>query len=446
MKKLVGAFIITTIAIMGCTNNFDQVVTGYDETVTETADEETVWSNITNIGSGIDTDLDGVPDAIDINNDGVADIVLLDTVGTSRRADINSDLTADFYMNIDNLGNVTFSTAINGGGSPVIIKYDINNVPFGYDNTGDGVADFNLTGVAINYYTVGGSITTLGANMIISLKVNGVHAENLLLTSGPANYVFTTNLDDNSSYEVAIVSYPTGQNCLLSNEVGIIATANATTANVKCGVYEDTLDVATVTSLFGTPLDSDFDGVIDSIDIDYDGVFNANVDMAITGNTGDGVGLTIDIDGTAGTTEMYLCQNAVGVFVLQSTAGCGGTNYQIIRDAGVPIGYDSDADGLANVDLNNNALFTITVTITWGGTETWVTVERKINGFNAGAVIVMMTNPLATYTFPITYPSGTLYDLKRKADSGIGTGCAVDNVALLPRVLTANVTENITCN
>ena len=99
---------------------------------------------------------------------------------------------------------------------------------------GTGTAEADVTNVAItcsvNTYTVGGTITGLGAG-IVTLQNNG--ADNLTqLADGP--FTFATPVATGATYNVTVLSQPLGRTCITSNASGLIADGNVTNVQVTC--------------------------------------------------------------------------------------------------------------------------------------------------------------------------------------------------------------------
>ncbi len=81
--------------------------------------------------------------------------------------------------------------------------------------------------LALSSFSVGG--TVFGLSGIISVSLNGT-AESI---SSNGSYTFSSKLNSGTAYSVSIVSYPTGQNCTLTNSSGTI-TANVSNVDISC--------------------------------------------------------------------------------------------------------------------------------------------------------------------------------------------------------------------
>ncbi len=82
-------------------------------------------------------------------------------------------------------------------------------------------------------YTVGGNISGLEAGNSAVLQNN---SGDDLTVSTDGTFTFTTGLIDNSSYDVSVLTHPSGpnQNCTVSNSSGAIASADITDVSISC--------------------------------------------------------------------------------------------------------------------------------------------------------------------------------------------------------------------
>jgi hypothetical protein len=98
----------------------------------------------------LDTDADGIPDAVDLDDDGVADISLADFLGCNPLIDddadgipdgldFDCDGVADFALDLPPLPPLPPPSCV-----PGLIDSDADGVPDGLDIDCDGVADFSF--------------------------------------------------------------------------------------------------------------------------------------------------------------------------------------------------------------------------------------------------------------------------------------------------------------
>lgn len=95
-------------------------------------------------------------------------------------------------------------------------------------------------------YTIGGTLSSLGASTTVVLQDNG--GNNLSLSANGA-FTFTTSLASGSAYAVTVLTQPTGQTCTVSSGSGT-ANANVTTVAVSCKVNTYTIG-GTITGVNG---------------------------------------------------------------------------------------------------------------------------------------------------------------------------------------------------
>lgn len=86
-------------------------------------------------------------------------------------------------------------------------------------------------GLPASTYTVGGTLSGLGAGLQITLQNNGADA--LTLTTNGA-FTFATPIAAASTYNVTVGTAPAGQTCTLSNDSASNPTANVTNVGVNC--------------------------------------------------------------------------------------------------------------------------------------------------------------------------------------------------------------------
>jgi DNA-binding beta-propeller fold protein YncE len=108
-------------------------------------------------------------------------------------------------------------------------------------------------------YTVGGTVTGLtGSGLVLMFRdsaLSGPHAINLAVpTSG--GFTFAPAVPQGSSYTVYVGTQPSApvQNCVLTNDAGVVGTGNVTTVAVTCSTVASYTVGGTVSGLVGSGL------------------------------------------------------------------------------------------------------------------------------------------------------------------------------------------------
>lgn len=157
-------------------------------------------------------------------------------LGTGLSVVLRNSVTGEDLTRNAN-GAYTFATAQAAGASYNVI---VQTQPTGQTCTvanGSGtIGSANVSNVNVscvgNSYTVGGSISGLGAGLSVVLR-NTATGEDLTRNANGA-YVFATSQAAGSSYNITVLTQPIGQNCSLSNASGVIALANVGNVDLSC--------------------------------------------------------------------------------------------------------------------------------------------------------------------------------------------------------------------
>jgi hypothetical protein len=132
----------------------------------------------------------------------------------------------------------TFATELEVGFSYVV---NVSTQPTGQTCTvsnGSGtISDANITDVAVTCtdnpgpdFTINGAVSGLGPN-VVTLQNNG--ADDLDVDANGV-FVFATALPDGSTYDVTVLTQPTGQTCDVTNGVGTINGSDVLGVDVEC--------------------------------------------------------------------------------------------------------------------------------------------------------------------------------------------------------------------
>ena len=137
-------------------------------------------------------------------------------------------------------GNFTFPTALGGGNT-----YDITVFSQPSDQTctvanGTGILfGLNVTDISVtctlNEHSVGGNVSGLQIGHSIVLQNNG--GDDLTIGSN-GDFTFATTLQSGASYDVTILTPPSGQSCTLNNGSGTLAAADVVDVTVMCRAWQ----------------------------------------------------------------------------------------------------------------------------------------------------------------------------------------------------------------
>ena len=141
-------------------------------------------------------------------------------------------------LSVPSDGPFTFATTVPGGGA---YSVSVRTQPASPSQTcavakGTGQAlTGNVTGVTVacttNQYTVGGTVSGLGAGRSVGLQDNG--GDNLTATASGA-FTFVTKIASGSAFAVTVLTQPTGQNCTVTAGSGTMQANNTNTVAVSC--------------------------------------------------------------------------------------------------------------------------------------------------------------------------------------------------------------------
>jgi len=156
-------------------------------------------------------------------------------------------------------GAFTFSTALASGAAYVVT---VGTQPAGQvcavSNGSGSVAAANVTNIAVacssTGYTIGGTVSGLGAGLSVGLLNNGGNA---LTVNANGAFTFSTALPSGAAYAVTVGTQPAGQVCVVSNGSGSVAAANVTNVGVACGdpiawTWKGGSDLVAPSGVYGT--------------------------------------------------------------------------------------------------------------------------------------------------------------------------------------------------
>ena len=169
-------------------------------------------------------------------------------------------------------GSFTFATALAGGAAYSVTV--LTNPPGQICTVANGsgaIASGNVTNVAVTCgssatYTVGGTVSGLSGTVV--LQDNG--GDNLSLSAN-GSFTFATALTNGATYNVTVLTNPSGQICTVANGSGAIASGNVTNVAVTCGSSAIYTVGGTVSGLSGTVVLQDNGG--DNLSLSANGSF-----------------------------------------------------------------------------------------------------------------------------------------------------------------------------
>ena len=254
---------------------------------------------------------------------------------------------------------------------------------------GSGTISANVTNIQVacsNVYTIGGTVSGLTGTGLV-LQDNG---GNNLGVSANGAFTFSNSVASGATYNVTVLTQPTGQNCALTNGSGT-ASANVTNVQVACSNVYYTIG-GTVSGLTGTGL------------ILQD---NGGNNLAVNANGGF-------------TFSNSLARSATySVTVLTQPAGQTCTV--------------SNGSGTATANVVNVQVACSTVYYTIGGTVSGLIGAPLFLQFNGGIPLEVLTN--GTFTFDAGVAAGATYRVaivtqpnRQSCTVTNGSGTATDNV------------------
>jgi hypothetical protein len=401
-----------------------------------------------------------------------------------------SGLTAGTSVVLQNNGGNNLTVSANGSFtfSTPATSYNVTVLtqPTGLNcmvTDGTGTATANVTSVqvacaAVQTFTIGGTVSGVSASGLV-LQNNG--GDNLSI-GAPGSFTFHTPVNSGSTYNVTILTQPTGQTCTVTNGTGT-ATQDVTTVSVTCVVASTFTISGTVSGLTAAGLVLEDNGG-DDLPIGANGGFtfhtplnsgatyNVTVSSQPTGETctvanGSGTATanvtnvsvtcsastsTVTIGGTvSGVTAggLVLENNggddlsigANGPFTFHTPISAGATyNVTILSQPNNETCTLANASGTANANVTN-------VTVTCAATVN-VTISVVVAGLTSSTTGLVIEdngiNPLPVSgngTFPITVASGTPYDITVSTQP-TGATCTVTNGS---GTANTNVTVNVNC-
>ena len=263
-------------------------------------------------------------------------------------------------------GAYTFTTAVAANGTYAVT---VGTQPTGQtcsvaNGSGAGVTanvtNANVTCSSITF-TIGGTVTGLGAGEQVTLNNNGADAT---IVAADGAYTFATPVPFNGDYAVTVGTQPAGKTCSVANGTGAGVTANVSNANITCSAITFTIG-GTVTGLA------------------------AGQQVTLHNNGGDATIVTANGAYTFTTPVAFNGSYAVTVGTQPTGQTCSVAN-------------GTGAGVTANVTNANITCSTITFTI--GGTVSGLAAGQQVTLLNNGGDAKIVTaNGAYTFTTPVPF-------------------------------------------
>jgi large repetitive protein len=287
-------------------------------------------------------------------------------------------------LTVTSNGVFALPTSVASGGAYAVTVLTNPTTPWQTCVVGSGsgtVTSANVTSVTVtcttNKYTVGGTVTGLGAGDSLVVQDNG--ASNLTVN---ANGTFTLpSLASGTNYAVTVLSQSgaTAQTCTVSGGTGLVGGANVTSVAINCTTNKYTIG-GTVSGLAGTGLVLQDNGA-DNLTVSANGTFSLATPIA----SGATYAVTVLTNPTS-PTQTCVVTNGTGTVaaanVTSVTVTCTTNTYTIGGTLGGLAAGDSvvlQDNGANNLTLGANGTFTFTTAIPSGGTYAVTVLTNPAN-------------------------------------------------------------------
>jgi hypothetical protein len=377
-------------------------------------------------------------------------------------------------LSIPSNGTYTFSTQINAGGT-----YDVTVLT---QPTGQTCTVTNPTGTANSNVTV--TVTCVAITYTISATVSGLTGTGLVLQDNggsnlsiPSNgtYTFSTQINAGGTYDVTVLTQPTGQTCTVTNPTG---TANSNvTVTVTCVAITYTIS-ATVSGLTGTGLVLQDNGG-SNLSIPSNGTYSFSTQINAGGTYDVTVltqptGQTCTVTNPTGTANSNVTVTvtcvAITYTISASVTGLTGTGLVLQDNGGSNLSIPSNGTYTFSTQINAGGTYDVTVLTQPTGQTCTVpspsgtansnvtvpvtctanyTISAAVSGLtgtglvlqdNGGSNLSIPSN--GTYAFSTTIPPGGSYDVTILTQPS-GQSCTVSNPS---GTANSNVTVTVGCS
>lgn len=279
-------------------------------------------------------------------------------------------------------GAVAFATKVASGNA---YNVTILTQPTGQTcsvSNGNGTISGNVTNVAVsctnNPYTIGGSVTGLTGSAV--LQNNGV--DNLTIAAN-GNFTFAASIPNGSTYNVTVLTQPTGQTCSVSTGTGAVSGNNVPNVAVVCST--NTYSVGGMVS-----------GLTGS--------------LVLQDNNGD---------------NLAVAANGTFIFATKVANGSPYSVSVLTQPMGQSCSVASGTGTIAAANVTNVALTCATNTYTIGGTVTGLSGSMVLQD-NGGDNLTIAVN--GSFTFATSVAYGNTYNVTVLTQP-VGQTCSVSTGA-----------------
>jgi len=269
-------------------------------------------------------------------------------------------------------GSFTFSTKIASGNSyDVTVLTQPSGQTCAVSSGSNTVASAPVTNVQIACadnptYTIGGSVTGLSGTGLV-LQDNG--GDNLAIDTN-GNFAFLTAITSGSTYNVTVLTHPSGQVCTVSGGSGTVSGANITGVQIVCDIPKYTIG-GFVSGLSGGSVILQNNGG-DNITVSANGgfTFNTPVKQGSTYNVtvlAEPSGQNCVVTGGSGTasadvtTTLVTCSDIPSYSVGGSVSGLSGTGLVLQNNGSDNLAISVDGAFTFNTAIESSNPYSVTV-------------------------------------------------------------------------------------
>ena len=115
-------------------------------------------------------------------------------------------------------------------GTPTATQVATTHTITATNANGNTTTTISLT-IGSAFYTIGGTVAQLAGSNTIVIQNNGTDNKSITINGA---FTFTTSIASGATYNVTVLTQPSGQNCVVTNPTGTVSTANIADVVVTC--------------------------------------------------------------------------------------------------------------------------------------------------------------------------------------------------------------------